>query len=170
MTVLGGLAACFDNPFWTRDRYKVHGAFNLDGSCSVFIDGVPMLPEPSLWRDSLVPDSTEYNRGFAMNVGMNAGEDLQVVTCGSVAIEFRWRQRELLTPGRYPIVEGTYRVPPLGYATGFAKSRQVDAGHWPFAFPSVSLYATGGDVVLETVDTTVVVGRFEFMGRRRSSM
>jgi hypothetical protein len=160
----------FDNPFWARDHYKVRGSFNADGSCSVSIDGLPMLPQR--WEEQIgrLPDSTEYHRRFALNVGMNSGEDLHVVRCGSLGIEFRWRDRELLMPGRYPIVEGTYRVPPQGYATGGARPGQIDAGSWPFALPVVSLYATSGEVVLERVDTTAVVGRFEFVSRRRSSM
>lgn len=37
------LAACGDPPEWRHDRFRITGEFRADGTCSVALDGEPVL-------------------------------------------------------------------------------------------------------------------------------
>lgn len=162
--MLGGLNGC-DGPLWNRADYEVRGSLNPDRTCTVLIDG-----QPALKAGAFYPDSTEYHREFAVNVGLGPGDDFQDVMCQGVSFAFRGRKGELLKPGRYSIQPDGLGRPTLAGALGSLRARQINAGSWPLALPNVYLMGIKGEIILTHVDSVLVAGTFRFAGVRRSSM
>jgi hypothetical protein len=154
--VLLSLVCACDSPSWQHDRIVVEGAL-ADTSCTLKLDGRPIVGDTSVTGLFIVPDDAQ-----------NPGQRLSSLTCRGLQIMVPSAIGTRPTPGRYRVTKDSTRYSP-GTASVILVGSGVGTGGWPFAPTGVHLVAIDGVLQLDSLTDSTARGNFRLVMRRRVS-
>ncbi|HEX8694165.1 MAG TPA: hypothetical protein VF746_17215 [Longimicrobium sp.] len=155
------LAACADPPEWRNDRFQVTGEFRADGTCTVAVDGRPVLGDTVRGLAKVRWDTASGGR--------NIGWHEWTIWCQheryndiSLLITAKHPRHRPLTPATYPMLasDGEPAGPPFIGATLWEPETGSQGRR------GAHLDAYDGALKVDRVEDTLLVGTFRFVARR----
>lgn len=169
LIVLGGLFIILiasDSPLWRYDRYVLEGSFT-GASCSLMLDGRPIIGDRALGTQVLIPQDRYGSIDAPPGYGMNQEPPNQGIFCQGLSVTIKAPPLTNSAAGSYGIVEREAALGP-GLAVVELSSDDIGPSWWPFAIGGVKLVAHEGALAITSMTDSTIRGTLRVVARRHS--